>query len=544
MTWFEAQLDPAPIASGGWDSPDAPVDGALSAAGTSAGLWFRFPEGTTVVDLRVALSYVDAAGAAANHAAELGDLDWTARANAGADAWREVLRRVRVRGGSDDQQKIFHTALFHAALMPRRQDDVDGRYRGLDRQVHTTDHPYYSDMSLWDTFRTLHPWYMLAWPEVQLDVNRSLARMTRDGGSLPRWPIGHGYTGGMVGTPAAQVLAESWLKGIQDFDVDTTFDAAVATSRGPVARDSRGGAEAYAAKGWIGADEGGGSVANTLEYAWSDRAIASWGAAMGREVPDVLERSHGWENLFNTDVGFFTGRCVSASAEACTEDGADDGWVWLTEENEPEKFWLDHFVEGNSWHYLWYVPYDVPAMVDVQHGGDTAAFVARLRTYWYDGVFREHDDVLPDDYYWHGNEPVMHYAFLGSLAGDPDITADAARWVMMNRYFAAPYGLDGNDDAGTLSAWYLLASTGFFPVAGTTTYAVSSPLFERTEIDRAGQAPLVIDAPATSDDARYVREVRVGGEVLAAPQVEHAALMEAGGATFMMSAVEGGWGGG
>jgi hypothetical protein len=145
---------------------------------------------------------------------------------------------VRVRGGTEEEQTIFHTAMFHAAMMPRRQDDVDGRYRGLDREVHVTDHPYYSDMSLWDTFRTVHPWYILAWPEVELDMARSLARMTRDGGSLPRWPIGHGYTGGMVGTPAGQVLAETWLKGIQDFDVDTAFAAAVATSRGPVPYDA------------------------------------------------------------------------------------------------------------------------------------------------------------------------------------------------------------------------------------------------------------------------------------------------------------------
>ena len=178
-------------------------------------------------------------------------------------------------------------------------------------------------------------------------------------------------------------------------------------------------------------------------------------------------------------------RCFEPSAEACTDDGFDDGWVWRNDDDHPELLWSNSFVEGNAWHYLWYVPYDVDAMIRVQHGGDREAYLERTRTYWRDQVFLEEDDVLPDDYYWHGNEPVMHYAFMGSLAGDVDITAEASRWVLANRYAHDPAGLDGNDDAGTLSAWFLLASTGVFPVAGTTTYAVASPLWERLEIDRA-----------------------------------------------------------
>lgn len=540
MTWFEVELDPAPIGGGAWDEPGSPVEGATSAAGTNAGVYLRFPAGTTKVDVRVALSYVDGAGANGNRLAEMPDTDWDARATEAEDTWRSLLSRVRVRGGTDEEQTIFHTAMFHAAMMPRRQDDVDGRYRGLDRQVHVTDHPYYSDMSLWDTFRTVHPWYILAWPEVELNMARSLARMTRDGGSLPRWPIGHGYTGGMVGTPAGQVLAETWLKGLQDFDVDTAFAAAVATSRGPVPRDSRGGIQRYAAEGWQGADDGDGSVSNTLEYAWTDRSIALWGEAMGEDVADVRERSTGWENIFNTEAGFFMARCFDPHAAACTEDGFDDGWVWNTDDDHPELLWSDSFVEGNAWHYLWYVPYDVDAMIRVQHGGDRDAYLERTRTYWHDQVFQEEDDVLPDNYYWHGNEPVMHYAFLGSLAGDVDITSEASRWILSHRYAHDPAGLDGNDDAGTLSSWFLLASTGFFPVAGTTTYAVASPLWERLEIDRASAEPWVVRAPGSSEAAMYVGGVQIGGDALAAPQVEHDVLMS-GDAIFSMSETPGGW---
>lgn len=519
QTSFAAELSVAPVAGGAWDDPAAPVEGATSSSGTSSGAWLRFPAGTRTVDLRMALSYVDAAGAEANLAAELPDNAWEDRRAEAEEAWRDVLSRVRVRGGTEEQRVIFHTALFHAAIMPRRYDDVDSRYRGLDGEVHTTDHPYYSDLSLWDTFRTLHPWYILAWPEVQTDVARSLVRMSKDGGALPRWPLGHGYTGGMVGTPAAQVLAESWLKGLRDFDADAGFSYAAAQSDGPVPRDSRGGITRYAADGWVAADESGGSVSLTLEYAWSDHATALWGEAMGKETADLRRRTQGWDQIWSPDLGFFTGRCADPSNPICADDGVADAWSWPFEADRPDAVWMDHFVEGNAWHYLWYVPYDVDRMIDVQHGGDRAAFLERYRAYWEEGVFEEPDDVFPDDYYWHGNEPVMHYAFLGSLAGDPEMTADAARWILANRYFADPVGLDGNDDAGTLSAWYLLASIGLFPIAGTPTYAVASPIWERVEVDGAA---LVVRAPETSDEARYVEALEVDGEAVSGSVLDHA----------------------
>ena len=204
-----------------------------------------------------------------------------------------------------------------------------------------------------------------------------------------------------------------------------------------------------------------------------------------------------------------------------TDDAKDDDYVWPASRN-PWFQWLEAYVEGNAWHYVWYVPYDVDAMIDVQHSGDRLAFIARMEDYWYDGVFEEPDDKLPDDWYWHGNEPVMHYAFLGSLAGAPDLTADASRWIMANRYKANDTGLDGNDDSGTLSAWYLLAASGFFPIAGTTNYAVASPLFERLEIDRPDGTQWVVRAQDTSDERRYVGGLSIGESEIGTSVVNHA----------------------
>lgn len=541
---FHLRFDPAPVGGGAWQTPDAPVDGETRADGNTGGVWLQFPAGTTTVSLRAAISTVDADGALANLEAELPDNDQAARITEVEAAWREHLGKVRVRGGSEDDQVRFHTALYHSSLMPSRQDDVDGRYRGLDGEVHTADHPYYSNLSLWDTFRTLHPWYILAWPDVQTDVLKSLVRMTEDGGAMPRWPMAHGYTGGMVGTPATQLFTESWFKGLRDFDVEVAWAGLMAQADGTAPAVRRGGIEAYIEHGFVPMEAGSGAGSNTLEYAWSDAVLADWGEALGKDVTTLRAQSQNWKNVWNADSGYFNGRCLDAATTACADDGEADTWMWNAGSERVPKDWSNAYIEGNSYHYLWYVPYDVDAMIEVQHGGDREAFLERYRSYWYDGVFLEEDDILPDDYYWHGNEPVMHYAFLGSLAGDADVTADASRHVLATRHDTTPSGLDGNDDSGTLSAWYLLASMGFFPIAGTDHYAVASPIFERLEIDRDGGEPFVVRAPGTSEAARYVQTLTIGGDPVTSSVVTHGTLWGNGDVIFELGEEPAGFGGG
>ena len=527
MQYAHVVFDPAPIGGGGWTDPASPEAGLQHVEGDTAGVWLRFPEGTTEVGIRLALSYVDADGAQANFDAELAEGTFEDHLAQSEDAWRAYLTRARVRGGTDEERVIFHTALFHALLFPSRQDDVDGRYRGVDQNIHTADGPHYSDLSMWDTFRTIHPWYTLVWPELQRDVNRSIVRMVQDGGWLPKWPLAHGYTGGMVGTPAIQILAGSWLKGIRDFDVDTAYEASLASATTQVGRNARDGLAEYQTLGFVPTESSGGSVSDTLEYAWNDHALALWGEALGRpeaEVDAVRQQSKGWQGVWNADAGFNTGR---------QRDGT---FVW---EGDPIS-WEGYFVEGNAWHYVWYVPYDVPGMIALQHGGDVDAFTERFTTYW-DNVYAEEDDIGADDYYWHGNEPVMHVAFLGSLIDRPDLTADPSRWVMANRYAHDPVGLDGNDDAGTLSAWFLLSSVGLFPVAGTTEYAWSSPLFERVELEPEPGRQLVIRAPGVSEDVRYLQRWQVGDTELTSSILDHDTLWSGGDLLMTLSEDPAAW---
>ncbi len=480
--WFAATFDPAPVGFGAWTDPAAPEIGATTATGPSSGGWVQFPLGTRTVDLRLAVSAVDLDGARRNRDTELvGSFDDVLATTEAA--WRAYLDGIVIEGGTEEERRIFHTAHYHTALMPRQYADVDGRTRGIDGEIHTVhDFRYLTDLSLWDTFRTLHPFYLLAHPDWQRDAVLSLVTMNDVGGAWPRWPLSHGYTAGMVGTPVDQVLAQSALAGLSGWDAEAAFDAVLAHSAGPVAVDGRDGIDGYLDRGWVAYEDAGSPVSLTLEYAWSDHSLALWAESLGRteEAARLHQQAAGWAELYDPATGLLTGRHADGTFETITEPFA----------------WLDAFVEGNALHYKWGAPWDPERLVTTLYGGDHDLWAADLAAYW-DEVMSEPDDAFPDDWYWHGNEPDLHYAALGALTGHPELTWSATRWIAANRYGLGGSGLDGNDDSGTLSAWYLLSAMGLYPVAGTNVWALGCPFFDRIEVVAAG---LVITADGASPE--------------------------------------------
>lgn len=493
-------VTPAPAGSlevGTFGASFEPVPGAHTLDDDTGGAWVRFPAGTTAVEARVALSYVDVEGARANHASELASTTFEQAIEQVEQAWRDRLSRVRVRGGSPDDQVIFHTAHYHALMMPHVQTDVDGRYRGIDGEVHVTDFDYMSDLSLWDTFRTLHPFWTLAHPDLQRGAARSLVQMVRDGGSLPRWPMAHGYTSGMVGSPATMLLADTVFAGIDGWDSDVAFEAAYAAATGPTANASRDGIADYLALGYLPSDRVGASASKTLEYAWADHALARWADAQGRpEAAALHAQARSWQNVWDPSQRFFVPRRSDGSFEQVSNP----------------THWIGAYTEGNAWHYRWGAAHDPLGMVALQHGGDVDAALDALRGYL-DGVINEPDDNLPDDLYWHGNEPVLHVPAMPSLLGDPDLAAAFSRHVLRTRYRTGPLGLDGNDDAGTLSSWALLVMIGVYPVAGSGEWSLLPPVFSRVEVDR-DQGMLVVEAPGAALGHRFPAGAALDGEPL------------------------------
>jgi predicted alpha-1,2-mannosidase len=526
-TWFRIELSHPPSSWGTW--ADGEAHDGTDAEGMDAGAWLSFAELAPgqPLELRVGLSFTSVRAAGQNLEAEWGAGDFDSLRDATASRWREALGRVRVWGGSERDRTIFHTALYRCLLMPHLLSDADGSYIGFDGHLHVDPgEPFYSDMSLWDTYRTLHPLLGLAWPEAQQDFASSLVRMAEQGGYLPRWPLNRGYGQAMVGDPADIVLAETWLKGLEDWDVSGGLRAAMRGADGGDYEsdyEGRNGIRSYLEHGFVTTTATDGSVAITMEYGWADHALARWTESWGlhQDAERYAQRAQNPANLWDPETGFFRGRDSSGAFEPADDFSA--------------TAWHSSYVEGNAWQYLWAMPYDVPALAELQGGEDE--LLDRLDSFFVESALEE-DTAWPDLYYWHGNEPDLHAPWVWALMDRPELGAPWIRWIRQTRYGTGPDGLDGNDDGGTLSAWYTLSALGLYPLAGTTTWALGPPAFDRAEVDLQDGSTLVIeargDAPVStaSWDGVELNGSPVGGTV------EHDDLLGGSELRFLLGPTE------
>jgi len=442
--YFYAELPGGYGASGTW------------ANGVDVGAWL-VPNDATA-EVRVGISLVSVDGARANLEAEdIGDFD--AQTDAGAESWRPGLSQFELVDATEDERAQFYTSLYHLLQMPTRQTDVDGSYVGFDHALHQDGTTFYSDMSLWDTYRTANPAYILFYPSDARDFAQSMVTMAQQGGALPLWAAASGESGCMLGAPADVVLAETAIKGITGWDEQGGYDAAVGLALGlttGTTNDPPSPAE-LERYGYLPSETFGTSVSWTQEVAWADNAIAQWAQRRGdlETAAHFAWRARFWKNQWDPDAGFFHGRRADGSFDAMPAETA----------------WADEYAEGNAWQYLWLAAQ--PAELAELMGGEDAAR-ARLTTF-FEEAKAEGLVTGPAAYYWHGNEPDIHAPFLFSAWGDRDATLYWQRWVEDARYANAPDGLAGNDDAGTLAAWYVFSTLGFYPLSGTDVYFIGVP---------------------------------------------------------------------
>lgn len=521
---FSATMDPAPSNVSAWND-DGVQDGQTIAQGSQGGAVLTFDEASEV-ELRVGLSLVDMDQARLHRTDELGGRSFDEVREAAKQAWLDKLGRVRIKGGSLENQTVFYTALYNVWRMPTRLDGADGRYRGVDDEVYRADgFKYYSDLSLWDTFRTLHPWLVLVDPELQRDCLNSLLAMKDASGYIPRWPAMQTFTGSMIGTPADFVFAESALKGIEGVDYDAAFDAlyTTATEKPPEGAMFRGrtGVERYVQLGYLPADEFDESVSRTLEFSWSDWALANLADHLGRsEASELRDRSENWKNLFNPQGAFFAPKNADGTFEPV-------GGSTFGREGP--------YTEGNAWHYRFYPIWHPEAFAETFGGQES--FFTPLSAFFEDSKLEGggFQTVLPDQRYWHGNEHDLGAVYLFHYAGRSDQVGRWSRAIQTTAYTTEPDGLPGNDDGGTLSAWYLFSALGFSPVAGGDGYMLGSPLFPYAEVDVANGETLVIEADGAAVDVPYVDDVSVDGEPAQGATLTHEQLMGAT-LTFEMAA--------
>ncbi len=500
--------------------------------GLAVDLAFGKAAAPKTISLKVAISYVSLENARANLEAEAGAKSFEQIAAETQRAWEDKLALVKLQGGTARQRTIFYTALYRVFQMPTVFNDANGDYFGFDRKVHqAADFQCYTDLSLWDTFRTVHPLYTLIAPREQRDMIVSLLRMLEQGGWLPRWPAGNGYSNSMLGTPADIMIADSYLKGIRNFDVEQAYQAMRRTALAPTPPGAtfsgRQGVASYLQYGYCPAGVVERSVSRTMEFAWADDAISQLAKALGKEEDAKLFDQHSrfYRNLWNTNTQYFQPRDAQGKFVEPFKP------LLLTYMDRSGKLTRD-YVEGSALQWRWAAPFDAPGMIALFQSRDY--FVDELNHF-----FARSDPKMaawtPGSYYWHGNEPDLPAAYLFNEAGRPDLTQKWVRWVLENKYSDTYNGLDGNDDAGTLSAWYVFSALGFYPIAGSDKYQLGAPLFEKAEM-KLKSKPLVVIAENFAPDHRYVRQIFLNDTLLDRSWIRHSEIEQGGILRFVMSA--------
>lgn len=515
--WFDAVVSPPPAAWGVWDEAGVLQPSDTAAARTLGdgeqtvrlGAWLSFD--TNDLHLQVGVSATDADGARANREAQAVDSAEEA-ADAAWKAWDDTLGVVEAAGGTENDRIVFATAAYHSRLMPTLWSDEDGRYRGFDDAIHTAPEGYYTDFSLWDTYRTLHPLLTAWWPDAHAPMLDSLGLMVEQGGGLPRWPLATWDGGFMVGTPATIVGAEAALKGVEGWDADRVLDHALALAQGTVEQPYGMPPDVTLldTHGYYPEDLVGRSAAWTQEVAISDHALARALEQRGDDeatVAHLFSRGTTWENLYDPTTGFVHGRDSNGSFGELGSESA----------------WGDDYAEGNARQYRWMAPHVPERLVEVL--GGPAIVEPLLLEFFENAALDATDDIVgvPERWYWHGNEVDLHAPWLFSYVGRPDLTQEWVNWIWDTWYDTSPEGIAGNDDGGTLSAWAVWAAMGLYPLAGTDLYVLGAPRFSRLEVPFGDAHRLSIKRLGDGQ----VHTVRLDGEAVSGPAVTHTQLRAA-----------------
>jgi predicted alpha-1,2-mannosidase len=513
-------------------SAASPPSRAASAQGTKVGAALEVPTGAFT--LAMGLSLVSLDGARANLAAEVPVVDFDRVVTATRGAWTDKLGVVKITGGTEAQRRIFYTSLYHAFLMPSVIDDVDGSYQLAGRPVTmATGWHQMSDLSLWDTYRTVQSLYSWLAPQSARDTARSLVGFGDGLGIYPKWPLAIGETGTMLGASAEIVIADAVARGVPDAGGDLAWPllraAAMDPTPPPAGRGGRTNVEDYMALGYVPSDRDR-SVSLTTEFAHDDFALAQLAGALGNTADHdaLLARSHGWTTLYDPSVGFLRGKA---------RDGS-----FATTEFDPTQM-INDYAEANAWQSLWMTGlHDPDGLAQILGGRDAA--VAKL-TDFFEQAKQDWEmsgpTAFPRPYYWHGNEPDINAPFVFAQLGRPDLTQKWVRWVADTFYTDQPDGVAGNDDGGTLGSWYVLATLGMYPISGADGFVIGAPRFPSARV-RVGGNELVIEADGISDAAMYVEAVYLDGTPLDAPALSHADLTHAASLRFVMSTQPTSWG--
>ncbi|MGD8781919.1 MAG: GH92 family glycosyl hydrolase [Ignavibacteria bacterium] len=478
------------------------------------------------VKVKIGTSFVSIDQARKNLTAEIPGYDFDSVNQNLKNTWNDLLSRIDVESDNKNDKVKFYTAMYHCFQQPRIYNDVDGQYPRFDGNTKTdtiTNGNYYCDFSVWDTYRALHALYNILIPEYHKDMVRSLLTMAKAGGWLPVFPLWNSYTSAMIGDHVTSIVGEAYIKGVVDLtEEDYLYLKKNANESPDDSQDyldgkGRRALKSYLKYGYIPLEDSVKEafhhceqVSRTLEYAYDDFALAQIAKHMNKndDYNYFIKRSQNFRNVFDAAYNNVNGRY---------KDGT---FV----ENMNKEVRASFITEGTPWQYNWYVPHDVEALINLM--GGQRLFNNSL------------DDFFFANQYWHGNEPSHHIPYLYNYSGEPWKTQKIVANTMKEEYGLGPGGLSGNDDAGQMSAWYVLGAVGFYPVAPVLPkYQICGPKFKKIVITSPLMKELVITAQNYSSENIYIRDITLNDIKHHALFLTHEEIARGGKLTFDMGAV-------
>jgi len=497
-------------------------------AGKKIRAYFNFTaEKDEQIKVKMALSSVSTEGALKNLEAELPHWDFDAVKIQGQEKWNRELAKIEVETISEEDKITFYTALYHTMLGPTIYEDVDGNYRGLDMNIHQSENfTNYTTFSLWDTYRALHPLFNIIQPKRNSDMIKSMLAHHDQSvhNMLPVWSHYSNENWCMIGYHSVSVIADAFIKGTTDVNLERALQACVNTST----LAYFDGLDAYMTLGYVPEDKSTSSVSKTLEFAYNDWCIAQLANKAGNKklFKKYLARSENFIHVFNTATGFMQPKL------------SDGSWK---KPFDPLDTHGQGFIEGNAWNYGLYVPHDIEQMIEIMGGSDR--FTAHLDSLFNmeldDKYIENTEDITRDGIignYVQGNEPGHHIPYLYNWTDEPWKTQERVRIIMQSMYGPEEDGLCGNDDAGQMSAWYIFSALGFYPVCpGSDHYALGSPFLEKATIHLDNGKVLSINTVNQNEDNVFVEKIELNGKLIDRNYLTHAEISKGGDLLFFMS---------
>lgn len=493
---------------------------------------FNLPQGEALV-AKVALSPISVENARENLKAEAAFFSFDEIAQKADAAWNKELSKIEIEG-SDLQKEIFYTSFYHTLIQPNLFSDVNGEYISPDYTVRRLPNgeENYTTFSLWDTYRAAHPLYTLIQPERNAAFVNSMIRHYRDYGYLPIWHLWGQDNYCMIGNHAIPVVVDAVLKGLPEINAEEAYEAVLKSS---LISHPNSPFEVWEQYGYMPENIQSQSVSITLEFAFDDWCVAQLAKHLGKtdDYERFMKRSAFYRNLHDGNTGFFRAK--------------DDKGEWI-EPFDPYGYGANGghpFTEGNAWQYYWYVPHNVPDLIELT--GGRKAFVNKLDEFF---TSTRRSGELNDNasgfvgQYAHGNEPSHHVAYLYNYAGEPWKTQKYVAHILQTLYNNTSSGYAGNDDCGEMSAWYVFSAMGFYPVnpAGGE-YAIGTPLLEKAVIRLLNNKTFTIEAPKRDADKDiYIQSATLNGKPYTKNYITHSDIVAGGTLRFKMGSKPSKWG--